>query len=38
VITLEETAEQAVREAVAEMEKMDFLLEPPLALPIEPSL
>jgi homoserine dehydrogenase len=38
VITLEETIEDAVQEAVAEMAKMDFLLEPPLALPIEPPL
>jgi homoserine dehydrogenase len=38
VITLEETVEQAVHEAVREMSKMDFMLEPPLALPIEPSL
>jgi homoserine dehydrogenase len=38
VLTLESTSEQAVREAVAEMTKLDFLLEPPLALPMEPSL
>lgn len=38
VITLEPTTEQAVCEAVAEMSKLDFLLEPPLALPIEPPL
>jgi homoserine dehydrogenase len=38
VITLESTSEQAVREAVAEMTKLDFLREPPLALPMEPSL
>ncbi len=38
VITLEPTTEQAVREAVEEMARLDFLLEPPLALPIEPPL
>jgi len=38
VITVEPTSEQAVREAVAEMSKLDFLLEPPLALPMEPPL
>ena len=38
VITLEPTTESAVREAVEEMSKLDFLLEPPLALPIEPPL
>jgi homoserine dehydrogenase len=38
VITLEPTNGQAVAEALAEMEKLDFLLEPPLALPIEPPL
>ncbi len=38
VITLEPTTEQAVAEAVAEMAKLDFLLEAPLALPIEPPL
>ena len=38
VITLEPTTEKAVRDAVAEMAKLDFLLEPPLALPIEPPL
>lgn len=38
VITLEETPEGAVREAVEEMSKLDFLVEPPLALPIEPPL
>jgi homoserine dehydrogenase len=37
-ITLEPTTEGAVRNAVAEMSKLDFLLEPPLALPIEPPL
>jgi homoserine dehydrogenase len=38
VITLEPTTEQAVCQAIEEMSKLDFLLEPPLALPIEPSL
>jgi homoserine dehydrogenase len=38
VITVEPTSEQAVRDAVAEMSKLDFLLEPPLALPMETSL
>jgi homoserine dehydrogenase len=38
VITLEPTTERAVREAVEEMAQLDFLLEPPLALPIEPPL
>jgi homoserine dehydrogenase len=38
VITVEPTSEQAVQEAVAEMSKLDFLLEPPLALPMETSL
>jgi homoserine dehydrogenase len=38
VITLEPTTEEAVGEAVKEMSKLDFLLEPPLALPMEPPL
>lgn len=38
VITLEPTTEQAVREAVEEMSRLDFLCEPPLALPMEPGL
>jgi homoserine dehydrogenase len=38
VITTETTTEQAMREAVAEMAKLDFLKEPPLALPMEPPL
>ena len=38
VITLEPTTEVAVREAVLEMAQLDFLLDPPLALPIEPPL
>ena len=36
VITLEPAAEGAVQEAVSKMRDLDFLLEPPLALPIEP--
>ena len=35
VITLEATSEGSVREAVERMKGLDFLLEPPLALPIE---
>ncbi|MCS7314756.1 MAG: homoserine dehydrogenase [Bryobacterales bacterium] len=38
VITLEPTTEQAVRQAVEEMARLDFLREPPLALPMEPGL
>jgi homoserine dehydrogenase len=38
VITLEATAEEAVRDAVAHMASLDFQREPPLALPMEPSL
>jgi hypothetical protein len=38
VITVETTSEQAIREAVAEMSSLDFLREPPLALPMEPPL
>jgi len=38
VITVEPTTERSVREAVAEMTALDFLLEPPLALPMEPPL
>ena len=38
VITVEPTSEQAVREAVEKMSHLDFLREPPLALPMEPSL
>jgi homoserine dehydrogenase len=38
VITVEPTSEQSIREAVAKMSSLDFLLEPPLALPMEPSL
>lgn len=38
VITLESTFEQAVRDAVDQMSHLDFLKEPPLALPMEPPL
>jgi len=38
VITLEPTTEQSVRDAVEEMSHLDFLCEPPLALPMEPPL
>ena len=38
VITVEPTSEQSIREAVAEMSALDFLLEPPLAMPMEKSL
>jgi homoserine dehydrogenase len=38
VITLEPTSERAVRDAVEKMSRLDFLREPPLALPMEPAL
>jgi len=38
VITLEPTPEASVRDAVAQMAGLDFLIEPPLALPMETSL
>jgi homoserine dehydrogenase len=38
VITVEPTSEQSVRDAVDEMSKLDFLREPPLALPMETAL
>ena len=38
VITTEPTSEQSIREAVAQMAQLDFLVEPPLALPMEPPL
>jgi homoserine dehydrogenase len=37
VITVEASSELAVREAVAQMSRLTFLREPPLALPIEPG-
>jgi len=38
VITTEETSERAIREAVEEMSRLDFLKEAPLALPMETAL
>lgn len=38
VITVEPTTEQAVREALQQMAQLDFLLEPPLALPMAVAL
>ena len=38
VITLEPSSEQSVRDAVDHMSRLDFLREPPLALPMEPPL
>ncbi len=38
VITVEQTSEQAVREAVEEMSQLDFMREAPLALPMETAL
>jgi len=38
VITVEPTTEQAIRDALAEMSTQDFLVEPPLALPMETPL
>jgi len=38
VITVEETAEQSVREALEEMSSLDFMREEPLAMPLEPGL
>jgi len=38
VITVEPTSEQSIRDAVAEMSAQDFLLEPPLAMPMEEPL
>ena len=37
-ITVEPTSEQSIRDAVQKMSSLDFLLEPPLALPMEPPL
>jgi homoserine dehydrogenase len=37
VITVEPTSERSIREAVREMSKLDFLVESPLALPMETS-
>ena len=38
IITIERTSERSVREAVSEMAAHDFLLEPPLAMPMEEPL
>ncbi len=38
VITVEPASEQSIREAVAEMSTNEFLVEPPLAMPMEKSL
>lgn len=38
VITLEPTTEQSVREAVEEMSALDFLVDAPVALPMETAL
>jgi homoserine dehydrogenase len=38
VITVEPTTEQSIRAAVARMSQLNFLVEPPLALPMEESL
>jgi homoserine dehydrogenase len=38
VITVEPASEQSIREAVAEMSANEFLVEPPLAMPMEKSL
>jgi len=38
VITVEETSEQSIRDAVEEMSQLDFMREEPLALPMEKAL
>ena len=38
VITVEPTSELSIREALAEMSAHEFLVEPPLAMPMEKSL
>src|SRR3954453_7701871 len=38
VITVEETSEESIRDAVAEMSRLDFMREAPLALPMETAL
>ena len=38
VITVEPTSEQSIREAMADMSSHKFLVEPPLAMPMEKSL
>lgn len=38
VITVEPTSEQSIRDAIAEISKLHFLLEPPVAMPMEKPL
>jgi len=38
VITVEQTSEQSIRDAVEEMSQLDFMREAPLALPVETAL
>ncbi len=38
VITVEPTSEASIRAALARMERLDFFIEPPLAMPMEASL
>jgi len=38
VITVEPATEQSIRAAVARMVELNFLIEPPLALPMEEPL
>ena len=38
VITVEPTTEESIREAIAEMAAHDYLVEPPLAMPMEKPL
>lgn len=38
VITVEQTSEQSIRDAVEEMSRLDFMREAPLALPMETAL
>src|SRR5215471_12575669 len=38
VITVEETSEESIRDAVQEMSRLDFMTEAPLALPLETAL
>jgi homoserine dehydrogenase len=38
VITVEQTSERSIRDAVEEMSKLDFMREAPLALPMETAL
>jgi len=38
VITVEPATEQSIRSAIARMAELNFLVEPPLAMPMEKSL